>query len=514
MGYLYEFDRFRLDPETGRLQRDGAQVPIGQRAFTLLLALLRAHGAVVTKDELHDAAWPGQSVEESNLSVQIAALRKALGTAEDGQSPIQTVARHGYRFTAPVHKVQVVPATADPDPAGDGRPGIAVLPFQILGDDRGRVWFSDGVTRDLVSALALFRELFVISANSSFRYRGIGHDPRQIARELGVRYLLGGTIQRGAKRVRIVATLIDATTGAQIWTDRLDGDLTDIFALQDDVVESIAGILASRITVMERIRRAREPPARWQAYDYYLRATESIRFLDRPNFEAGWAMMEKAIELDPGFAPAYAEMAQYCLTAWLDPRSGNRFRDPATLADAWTHAQNALRIDPMLPAAHASLGFALLWRHEVAHSLAAFDRAAELNPNMADGRHGQALVIAGRPREAIAVLHRAMRIDPYCSPMWHAYLGHAHLMLDEPEAALGPPRTCTAQLPGRRTAFIWLAAACERLGMTKEAQEAAACVLRIAPAFSIAADDRLHQYVDRCAAEALFASLRRLGLPE
>jgi TolB-like protein len=345
MGYLYEFDRFRLDPNSGRLQRDGVQVPVGQRAFTLLLALLRAHGTVVTKDELHEAVWPGQSVEESNLSVQIAALRKALGTDEDGQSPIQTVARHGYRFTTPVHTVQVAPATADHDPAGDGRPGIAVLPFQILGADRGRVWFSDGVTRDLVSALALFRELFVISANSSFRYRGIDHDPRQIARELGVRYLLEGTIQRGAKRVRIVATLIDATTGAQIWTDRLDGDLTDIFALQDDVVDSIAGILAARITVMERNRRAREPAARWQTYDYYLRATESIRFLDRPNFESGWAMMEKAIELDPGFAPAHAEMAQYCLTAWLDPRSGERFRDPATLADAWTHAQNALRID-------------------------------------------------------------------------------------------------------------------------------------------------------------------------
>ena len=514
MGHVYEFDRFRLDPGTGRLQRDGAPVPLGHRAFILLLVLLRGKGAVVTKDELCEAAWPNQAVEDSNLSVQIAALRKALGTVEDGQSPILTVARRGYRFAAPSREGQGTSAMAELNHVDDGRPGIAVLPFQPLSDDPDQSWFCDGVTRELVSALAYFRELFVISANSSFRYRGVGHDPRQVAHELGVRYLLDGAIQRGATHVRIVATLIDASIGRQIWTDRLDGDLTDIFTLQDHVTNSISGVLAARITVTERNRRSRVPTARWQAYDYYLRATDPLRFLDRSGFEAGWAMMEKVIELDPGFAPAHAEMAQYCLDAWLDPRSGDRFRDPATLAGAWTHAQTALRIDPMLPAAHACLGFALLWRHEIARSLEAFARAAELNPNMADGRHAQALVIAGRPRDAITVLRRAMRIDPYCSPMWHAYLGHAHLMLDEPEAALGPLRVCTAQLPGRRKAFVWLAAACERLGMTEEARHAAASVLRIAPGFSIGADNRLHGYLDRCAAERMYASLRRLGLPE
>ena len=362
--------------------------------------------------------------------------------------------------------------------------------------------------------MARFRELFVISANSSFRYQGTAHGPKQFARELGVRYLLDGSIQRGANRVRIIASLVDATTGAQIWTDRLDGDLTDIFALQDHVTDSIAGVLAARIKVIERNRRAREPSARLQAYDYYLQATDPIRFLDRPNFESGWAMMEKVIELDPDFAPAYAEMAQYRLAAWLDPRCVGRFRDPATLAEAWTYAQTAVRIDPMLPAAHASLGFALLWKHEFDRSLNAYGRAVELNPNMADGRHGQALVLAGRPREAIDVLCRAMRNDPHCSPTWHAFLGHAYLMLDEPDAALGPLRTCIAQAPGWRAAFIWLAAAHERLGMTKEAREAAASCLGIGPGFTISEYDRLHQYADRPAAEALFSSLRRLGMPE
>jgi predicted Zn-dependent protease len=133
---------------------------------------------------------------------------------------------------------------------------------------------------------------------------------------------------------------------------------------------------------------------------------------------------------------------------------------------------------------------------------------------MADGRHGQALVLAGRPREAIAVLRRAMRTDPQCSPTWHAFLGHAHLMLDEPDAALGPLRTCVAQAPGWRAAFIWLGATHERLGMTTEAREAAASVLRLGPGFTISEYDRLHQYVNRPAAEALFGSLRRLGLPE
>ena len=514
MGYHYEFDRFRLDPEAGRLQRDGAQVMLGQRAFILLTALLRARGAIVTKDELQDAAWPGQAVEESNLSVQIAALRKALGTTGDGQNPIQTVPRRGYRFAAPVREIQVGLAAAEPGPVGDGRPGIAVLPFQILGDDLGQSWFGAGVARELVSALARFRELFVISANSSFQYRGSGHDPKQIARELGVRYLLEGSIQRSSNRVRIVVNLIDADNHAQIWADRLEGDLADIFALQDAVTDSISGVLAARITVTERNRRTREPPARWQAYDYYLRGTDPVRLRDLSNFEAGWAMTEKAIELDPGFAPAYAEMAWYCLAAWLDPRCVDRFRDAATMADAWTHAQTAVRIDPMLPAAHASLGMALLWRHELDQSLDAFARAAELNPNMADGRHGQALIIAGRPREAIAVLRRAMRIDPHCTPTWQAFLGHAHLMLDEPEAALGPLRTCTAQMPGWRAAYVWLAATCERLGLAKEAQEAAASVVHIGPNFTIGEYGRLHGYLDRPAAEALFASLRRLGLPE
>jgi adenylate cyclase len=389
-----------------------------------------------------------------------------------------------------------------------------VLPFQTLSDDPDQSWFGDGVARELVSALARFRELFVISANSSFRYRGSGHDPQRVARELGVRYLLDGSIQRGAKRVRIVANLIDAATGVQIWADRVDGDLNDIFALQDELTDSISGVLVARITVTERNRRAREPTARWQAYDYYLRATDPVRLQDIANFEAGWAMMEKAIELDPGFAPAYAEMAWYCLAAWLDPRCSDRFRTSVTMAEAWTYAQTAVRIDPLLPAAHASLGMALLWRHELDQSLDAFARAAELNPNMADGRHGQALVIAGQSREAIALLRRAMRIDPHCTPIWHAFLGHAYLMLDEPEAALGPLRTCTAQMPGWRAAFVWLAATCERLGMTQESGAAAASVLRIGAGFTVGEYDRLHQYVDRPAAEALLASLRRLGLPE
>ena len=176
MASVYEYGPFRLDTGSGQLQRDGAHVPIGRRAFDLLLALLRADGGVVSRDELYDAVWPGQAVEDSNLSVQIAALRKALGTAEDGQSPIQTMARRGYRFAGSVREVLGPLANAGRDLAGDGRPGIAVLPFQTLSEHPDQSWFGDGVTRELVSALARFRELFVISANSSFRYREAGHD--------------------------------------------------------------------------------------------------------------------------------------------------------------------------------------------------------------------------------------------------------------------------------------------------------------------------------------------------
>lgn len=296
---VWEFGSFRLDSGSGSLQRDGAPVPLGQRASALLLTLVERRDEIVSKDDLLRAAWPAQVMAESNLTVQIAALRNVLGDNERGQRWISTVVRRGYAFAGVVTESAAPPIR--PTPPSD-RPSIAVLPFDNMSGDTGQDYFSDGITHDIIAALSKFAGLMVIAADSSFRYRGVGADLTRLAQELGVQYVLEGGIRRRDRQIRIGARLVDTSTGAHLWAETFERPFSDMFSLQDEIATQITGLLVAHVTRAEHDRTRRKSSNNLQAYDYYLRALDLARTFDNTSYRDSRRLLERAIAADPRFA--------------------------------------------------------------------------------------------------------------------------------------------------------------------------------------------------------------------
>ena len=273
-GSRFAFGPFVLDPGAGTLLRHDTPVPVGYRGLMLLAALAGRPGEILSKSELMEAAWPGAIVEEGNLTVQIALLRKLLGPAADGGEWIATVPRVGYRFTGIVEALGGVQRKPLPPP---GKPSIAVLPFANVSNEPEQESFADGLTEDLITDLSRISGLFVIARNSAFAYKGKAMDVRGIAQDLGVRYLLEGSARRAAGRVRINAQLVDAVSGDHLWAERFDRSLEDIFAVQDEVTSKIVEALLGRL----RAPPPRNRPKNLEAYDLCVRARMLIDELPR-----------------------------------------------------------------------------------------------------------------------------------------------------------------------------------------------------------------------------------------
>jgi TolB-like protein len=264
---------FRLDLGNDLLLRGTEPVALGKRAILVLRALIERPGTLVSKEALIEAAWLGQAVEESNLTVQIAALRRAFGTASGGDGWIETMPRRGYRFVGPVVATEAA-SLALPE-----KPSLVVLPFQNMTGDAEQEYFVDGMVEEITTAIARLPWLFVIARNSAFTYKRKPFDVKQVAQELGVRYVLEGSVRKAANRVRITGQLIDTATGAHIWADRFDGALNDIFDLQDQVASNVAGAIEPKLRQSEIERASRKPASSLSAYDLYLRAlAQSYRY--------------------------------------------------------------------------------------------------------------------------------------------------------------------------------------------------------------------------------------------
>src|SRR5215469_14494015 len=266
------FGRFRLDLARRELRRDERLVRLGSRALDILCVLASAGGKVVTKDELMERVWAGVVVEEHNIQVHISALRRAFEGDGDSESWIVTVPGRGYRLL----RAREPAAADDPAPGRSlpisGQPSLAVLPFLNLSGDAEQEYFADGMVEEIITALSRIRWLFVTARNSSFAYKGQNVDVKRVGRELGVRYVLEGSVRRNVNRVRITAQLIDAGTGAHLWADRFDGPLEDVFELQDKVASSVAGVIEPALQAAETARSTARPTTDLTAYDLYLRA--------------------------------------------------------------------------------------------------------------------------------------------------------------------------------------------------------------------------------------------------
>jgi adenylate cyclase len=522
---LYIFEDCALDTERRELRRGQALIAIEPKVFDLLAFVIENRQRVVSRDDLIAHVWDGRIVSESALARCISEARSAIGDDGEAQQLIKTLPRRGLRFVGAVREerqpsgvaeADARPEKSDPLPLPD-KPSIAVLAFTNMSGDPGQDYFSDGITEDIITGLSRFSELFVIARNSSFQYKGKSPDIRQVGRELGVRYVLGGSIRRAGDRVRISAQLIDAVTGAHRWAERYDRELKDIFAVQDEVSRAIVAILVAHVDKAEAERTLLKPPATWQAYDFFMRASDIwSTFWSSPNVANLYEtrrLLECSISLDPNYARAYAVLSNTHVTAWLQPMDED-YLNPTALERAHHFAQKAVQLDPNLPIAHAHFGNVLAFQGWHERSVAEFERAIALNPNFTDWRFGAALTRAGEHARAAQVVETHMRHDPFYPPWAPRTLGLVRYMLKAYSEALPPLRECTSRAPDMSMGHVVLAANLAQLGRLDEARAAAAEVLRIDPKYTIDGTQRRLALFKPEDAEHLFDGLRKAGLPE
>ena len=407
------FGRFRLDWRR-ELLHNGKPVRLHRHALGILCALAEAKGEVVSKDELMALLWPDRIVEEGNLHVHVSALRKSLGEHGEGHSFVVTIPGRGYRLAdlTGLRSAQPAEGSLAPQLPLPDKPSIAVLPFQNLSGDPDQEYFADGMVEEIITALSRIRWLFVIARNSSFTYKGRAVDLKQVGRELGVRYVLEGSVRKGGNRVRITGQLIEAESGAHLWADHFDGSLEDILDLQDQVAISVAGVIEPALRAAE-IRRAVERPRRDPtAYDLYLRALRAMGSWDKQDHMEALDRLSQAIEQDAAYGPAIA-LSAWCHMAlynngWTD--------DPeATRQKAISLARRAVRYagDDAETLGRAAYVFAYCGE-DIDAATALIDRSLRINPSFAYGWQWSAWLRlwAGSPDVAIDHIERALRLDP------------------------------------------------------------------------------------------------------
>jgi len=397
------------------------------------------------------------------------------------------------------------------------RPSIAVLAFTNLSGDPQQEYFSDGITEDIITELSRFSELFVIARNSSFQYKGKSIDVRRVGRELGVRYVLEGSIRRDGDHIRISAQLIDAESGAHRWAERYDRELKDVFAVQDEVARSIVAILSAHVSRAETERTLNKPPATWHAYDYYMRAADAYAAFHAPMevasiYEAR-RMLKQCLAIDPNFARAYVLQSMTQGSTWALPVDDD-YMNPAVLDAAHRAAEKAVQLDPNLPQAHYQLGFILSFKAQREASVAECERAVALNPNCTDWRFAAVLVHAGQFERAVDVAKAHLRFDPFTQPIARGFLGLAYYMLRRYSEAVVTLREFVSQAPNLRPGRAWLAAAYAQLGRLEEARAEAAEVLRIYPGWTSSVIFRKGGYLRDEDVEHLTDGLHKAGLPE
>ena len=393
-----------------------------------------------------------------------------------------------------------------------------MLPFTNLSGDPSQDYFSDGITEDIITELSRFSELFVIARNSSFQYKGKSPDIRQVGRELGVRYVLEGSIRRAGDRVRITGQLIDALTGAHRWAERYDRELEDVFAVQDEVARTIVAILAAHVNKSEAARALLKPPSSWQAHDYYLRGAETyISFLTTFKAEElheTRRLLEKSLSIDPGYARAYAALSNTYIIAYSQP-TDEYYLNPVAVERAYQLAVKGVQLDPNLPLAHAKLGVALIYKPQLEEAIAAFERAIALNPNFTDWRFTIPLVYSGYFTRAIEVVEAHMRLDPFYPPFVPYWSGFARYMLKRYSDALPLLRNAASRAPNARAIHCALAATYAQLGQLNEARAEAAEILRIEPTYTIdGTQRRVAVFTHLEDMEHYLDGLRKAGLPE
>jgi adenylate cyclase len=380
-----------------------------------------------------------------------------------------------------------------------------------MSGDAEQEYFADGICEDIITSLSKLSQLFVIARNSSFTFKGRNVNVQEVGRNLGVRYVLEGSVRKSGNRVRITAQLVDATTGGHLWAERFDRDLTDIFAVQDDVTQQIVDALALNLTEGDQQRLATEHADNLEAYDYFLRGREQLwRFTKAENIQ-GRELLQRAIELDPKFAPAYAFLAFEKILDYVNQWSPS---SSALLEQAEVFATRAVALDDQYPWAHWALGIINLYsrRHDVAIGEA--KRLIALAPNLAEGHEnlGYALHYSGQSAEALGCFDRAMALNPYYPDVYLHFQAQAMFQLRRYEEAIGLLKRRLVRNPGTDVSRVLLAASYGHLGRFEDARQEWRDVFRVNPDYSLEHRRKVLPYKNPDDFELVVDGLRKAGL--
>jgi adenylate cyclase len=389
------------------------------------------------------------------------------------------------------------------------KPSIAVLPFVNLSSDPEQEYFSDGITEDLITDLSRLSGLFVIARNSTFTDKGKAVKVEEVGRELGVRYVLEGSVRKAGSRVRITAQLVDATTSHHLWAERYDRELTDIFTLQDEIVQKIVTTLRLQLSLWEQGVLVRKATDNVEAYDYYLRGQEYLwRFTQEASAQAR-QMFKKAIDLEPQYAQAYAGLAG---TYWRDWWQGNP--NPQALDQAFELAQKAVDLEDSLPSAHMISAQVYVWKKQHEQAIVEGRRAIALDPNYDLGYStlGDILSHAGQPEEALEMREKAMRLNPHYPPIYLNNIGYTYFLLGRYEEAIAALKKCLSLNPNLAVAHVNLAIVYAEAGQEEEARAEGAEILRLNPNVSLEGVRQRLPYRDPALSERFLDGLRKAGL--
>ena len=546
------FDGWLFDPESGDLERQGARVRLQEQPARVLQELIAHAGSVVTREQLIALLWPKGVVDfDTSLNTVIRKLRSALADAAETPRYIETLPRRGYRFVGaldpdpgaalgaspanvaasasgvrlglvpsaelaapqeatPAARLETAPVRAPGTASGPVRVGICVLPFSNLGGDVEQQVFSDGISEDIITELSRWRRLLEVrSRSASFKYRDTNVDITRVARELNVRFVVEGSVRRMGDRIRITAQLIDTASGHQVWGEHFDRLQTEIFAVQDEVVQRIVSTLVGRVQMTDADRARRKHPASLEAYECVLKGN-ALPWDDPAGAAEATRLFEKAIEIDPGYGMAYALLAVMRTHDWVHQPGDST----AKLDEAYHLAIRAVELDDGESTCHSMLAHVSLWRRAFELALQHMRRAVELNPNnqwtLAD--MASVLVYAGQAEEALTWSARAKQIDPYFDPPWYSrQAGRIYMILRRYREALA----MFEHIPLRSYRDAAFMAGCHaRLGESERVRALVAECLAKRPEFSIRRMMTKEPFKLVSDAEHLEQSLHLAGLPE
>jgi TolB-like protein len=541
---MFAFGDYLLDGGRRELRRGSGQIALEPQVFDVLLYLVQNRDRVVTKDDLIAAVWGGRIISESTLTSRITSARKAVGDRGDQQTLIRTYARKGFRFVGDVRPGREgddgPPQQAEPvaklpqtsDDAGSradnaplrtgaalnwgGRPSVAVLPFNNLSGDPEQEYFSDGVTEDIITALSKYRSLVVIARNSSFAFKGAGRDARRVGLTLGAEYLVEGSVRRNGDRVRITAQLVETEGGRELWAERYDRDLQDLFTLQDEITTTIAARIEPEVGAAERLRVERKAVPPLHAWDFFRLGTKHFyKSTSADNLEAQ-RLFRRAIALDPNLAEAYGYLSYATVLSMVYfEAEPNEER----LTEAIVIARKGVELDDQDGLIRFMYGRALLAGKAYGDALAELETAIALNPCLAVSYCGlgDSLAYEGRVSEAIPYFQRAIELSPYDPLRWafYSYRALAHIFARDFALACEWAQRATRVPNAHCWAFAHRVSALGQLERPDDLRVAVGELLQRKPDFSCGfARKRLFYVKDPGQLELYAEGLRKAGIPE